>query len=119
MRLIFHPDAETEFDHAVAYYEHRQSGLGRELADEVLVTITNILEYPWAGSPFSKNTRRCLTNRFPYGSTYQMQVDIVRTIAVADLSCRPGYWKDKVLQSKRLHRGIALRCRSCRRRYAP
>ena len=87
---------KTEFDHAVAYYEHRQSGLGLELADEVLATIARILDYPRAGSPFSKNTRRCLTNRFPYGIIYQMHVDIVRIIAVAHLSRRPGYWKDRV-----------------------
>lgn len=96
MRFAFHPDAETEFDQAVAYYEHRQSGLGLELADEVLATITRILDYPRAGSPFSKNTWRCLMNRFPYGIIYQMHKDIVRIIAVAHLSRRPGYWEGRV-----------------------
>ncbi len=96
MRFTFHPNAEIEFDQAVAYYEHRQSGLGLELADEVLATITRILDYPRAGSPFSKHTRRCLTNRFPYGVIYQMHEDIVRIIAVAHLSRRPGYWEERV-----------------------
>ncbi len=27
MRFSFHPDAEAEFDQAIAYYEARQSGL--------------------------------------------------------------------------------------------
>ena len=65
MKFTFHPDADAEFDQAVAYYEARQSGLGIELADEVLVTIARILDHPKAGAPFSKNTCRCLTKRFP------------------------------------------------------
>lgn len=96
MRFTFHPDAEAELDQAVAHYEDKQSGLGLELADEVLATITRILDYPKAGPPFSKNTRRCLTNRFPYGIIYQIHGDTVRIMAVAHLSRRPGYWEDRV-----------------------
>ena len=48
MRFSFHPDAEAEFDQAVAYYEAKQGGLGLSLADEVLVAVTRIL-YPIAG----------------------------------------------------------------------
>jgi len=96
MRFAFHPDAESEFDQAVAYYEARQSGLGLELADAVLATIAQILDYPEAGSSFSKNTRRCLAKRFPYGIIYQIHEGTVRIIAVAHLSRRPGYWEDRV-----------------------
>jgi len=67
MKFSFHPDAEAEFEQAVSYYEARQNGLGLDLADDILVTVTRILEYPKAGSPFSKSTRRCLAKRFPYG----------------------------------------------------
>ena len=95
MKFTFHPDADAEFDQAVAYYEARQSGLGIELADEVLVTIARILDHPKAGSPFSKNTWRCLTKRFPYGIIYQIHEDTVRIIAVAHLSRRPGYWENR------------------------
>jgi hypothetical protein len=35
VKFTFHPDADAEFDQAVAYYEARQSDLGLELADEV------------------------------------------------------------------------------------
>ena len=96
MKFSFHPDADAEFDQAVAYYEARQSGLGLEFADEVLVTIARILDHPKAGSPFSKNTWRCLTKRFPYWIIYQIHEDTVRIIAVAHLSRRPGYWENRV-----------------------
>ncbi len=46
VRFSLHPEAEAEFDQAVAYYEAKQSGLS--LADKVLVAVTRIL-YPIGG----------------------------------------------------------------------
>jgi len=43
----------------------------------------------------SKNTRRCLVNRFPFGVIYQIKSDSVRIIAVADLRRCPDYWLDR------------------------
>lgn len=73
MRFSFHPDADAEFNSAVAYYEQCQPGLGLEFAEEVYATIMRIIEYPDAWSVISKNTCRCLTNRFPYGLIYQVK----------------------------------------------
>jgi len=65
LRYSFHPDAETELNEAIAYYNERQNGLGLEFAREVDLAIQNILSFPHAWAPLSPNTRRCLTNRFP------------------------------------------------------
>jgi len=92
MRFYFHEHAETEFDKAVEYYEDCRYGLGIEFAQEVFATIDRIIQYSEAWSPMSKNTRRCLVNRFPYGVIYQVKYSSVRIIAVADLRRRPGYW---------------------------
>lgn len=46
MRFYFHPDAEAEFDKAVAYYEEQQQGLGLELAREVYSTIARTMKFP-------------------------------------------------------------------------
>ncbi|WNM62357.1 hypothetical protein [Candidatus Nitrospira neomarina] len=43
MRFSFHPEAEAEYDQAVAFYAAKQSGLGLSLADEVLVAVIRIL----------------------------------------------------------------------------
>jgi len=95
MRFFFHEDAEAEFDHAVGYYEDCQTGLGLEFAREVYGTIERILRFPRAGTPLSRNTRRCLVNRFPYGVIYQVKSRAIRVIGVADLRRRPGYWKGR------------------------
>lgn len=96
MRFHFHPQADDEFDQAVRYYENCQPGLGLEFAEEVYATVARISEYPEAWSPMSKNTRRCLVNRFPFGVIFQIKSDILRIVAVANLHRRPGYWKDRI-----------------------
>jgi hypothetical protein len=96
MKFYFHPGAEAEFDMAVEYYEELQPGLGIEFAEEIYATITRIIQYPDAWSTLSKNSRRCLANRFPYGVVYQVKSRSLRIIAVAHLHRRPGYWKERL-----------------------
>jgi plasmid stabilization system protein ParE len=95
MRFSFHEDAETEFDKAVEYYEDCRRGLGLEFAKEVYAAIARINQFPEAWSPMSKNTRRCLVNRFPYGVIYRVKSGHIQVIAVADLRRRPGYWRSR------------------------
>lgn len=96
MRYYFHPAAEIEFDNAVEYYEQRQPGLGLEFTEEVYAAIARIIEYPEACSALSKNTHRCLLNRFPYGIIYQVNNDTLRVLAIAHLHRRPNYWKARI-----------------------
>jgi hypothetical protein len=97
MRFQFHSAAEDELDLAVEYYERCQSGLGLEFAEEVYATIARIIEYPEVWSQMSRNTRRCLTNRFPYGIIYRIKNNNLHIIAVANLHRRPDFWKERVV----------------------
>jgi hypothetical protein len=112
MRFYFHPEAKEEFDGAVNFYEESQPGLGLEFAEEVYVAIVRIIQYPYAGSEMSKNSRRCLVNRFPYGLVYQIKSNELRIIAVAHLHRRPSYWKKRIGQNKSLKRDAAKNRRS-------
>jgi hypothetical protein len=105
MRVYFHPDAEAEFDKAIEYYEQLQPGLGIEFAEEIYATTTRIIQYPDAWSALSKNSRRCLVNRFPYGVVYQIKSRSLRIIAVAHLHRQPGYWKER-LEQNQASRGV-------------
>jgi toxin ParE1/3/4 len=87
----FHPDARIEFLEAIEYYENQHKGLGLEFAKEIYATIQLILHFPLAWSPSSKNTRRCLTHRFPYGIIYSVDESIL-ILAVMHLNRKPAYW---------------------------
>ena len=96
LKYSFHPSAENELTEAVDYYNAVQRGLGLEFAKEIHHTIQNILSFPNSWTPLSEHTRRCLTNRFPYGVIYQMAVDEIYIIAVMQLSREPEYWMERM-----------------------
>jgi len=96
MKFYFHPQANTELDETVQYYENCQIGLGLEFAGEIYAAIQRIIEYPDAWSVLSENSRRCLVNRFPYGVIFQIKSDALRIIAVANLHRKPGYWQKRI-----------------------
>jgi len=73
-----------------------QDDLGIEFAIEVHAAIQLILQFPKAWSPLSKNTRRCLTNRFPYGIIYQEGKDEIIIIAIMQLNKEPKYWHGRI-----------------------
>lgn len=93
MKYSFHPAAEKELIDAVDYYNECQGGLGMEFAKEIYRTIQNILSFPNSWALLSDNTRRCLTNRFPYGVIYQATAEEIFIIAVMQLNREPEYWK--------------------------
>lgn len=86
--------AQAEFDDAIAYYESEQAGLGELFRNEVLRSISRIIQYPSSYQQFSRDTRRCLTAKFPYGIIYHYSPDHdeIVVVAVAHLHRRPDYW---------------------------
>jgi hypothetical protein len=95
MNYTFHPEARTELNEAVDYYNDCRPGLGGEFVREVHAAIQNILAYPEAWTPLSKNSRRCLVHRFPYGVIYQITAGGILIVAIMQLNRRPGYWKGR------------------------
>lgn len=95
MKYVFHPQAQFELNQAISYYEECQQGLGLEFSQEVYATIQRIVKFPRAWAPLSTNTRRCITNRFPFGIIYQIKKDHIRIIALMQLNRDPDYWKQR------------------------
>lgn len=95
MKFRFHPEAEAELNEAVDYYDGCQEGLGLEFAKEVYSTIESICHFPFAWTPLSKNTRRCILRRFPYGVIYQAEGNRITIVAVMQLNRKPDYWSKR------------------------
>ena len=95
MTFFFHPLAKQELDDAADYYNGCQNGLGLQFAKDVYTAIQNILVFPHAWTPLSRNTRRCLVKRFPYSVIYQIEDEKIIIIAIMHLNRKPEYWKDR------------------------
>jgi len=96
MKYFFHPEAKKELFKAINYFEECRTGLGLEFSKEVFSTIQRIIHFPSAWSKFSENTRRGLTNRFPFGVIYQIIGEEIFIIAIMQLNREPDYWKKRI-----------------------
>jgi len=72
MKYRFHEAAEKEFLAAIEYYEECRSGLGFRFSEEVYATIERLCADPQAWSEIDLKTKRCLTNKFPYGTSTEL-----------------------------------------------
>lgn len=95
MTFRFHPDAELELNSAIDYYEECQEYLGLAFAQEIYATIHRIVDFPNAWQPMTSKTRRCLSNRFPFGIIYQIRNNEVIIIAIMHQNQKPFYWKNR------------------------
>ncbi len=96
MNVEFLEPAWAELLEAVEYYSGQNEGLGFEFSEEIRATIERIIQYPEAWPLISTRTRRCRTNRFPYGVIYQVRGKTLLIIAIMHLSREPQYWKTRV-----------------------
>lgn len=101
IKIDFLAPAEAEFVDAIVYYNMQSEGLGFEFAAEVKRTLERIIQYPEAWFNLSKRTRRCRTNRFPYGVIYQVREETLLIIGVMHLSRNPQTWKSRLKKEER------------------
>jgi hypothetical protein len=69
--------------------------LSLDFLKEVHSAILRIIEFPKAFPILSKNTRRCLLNRFPFAVIYETKQNEIIVLAIMHLSRKPGYWKER------------------------
>ncbi|MDD1629952.1 MAG: type II toxin-antitoxin system RelE/ParE family toxin [Methylococcaceae bacterium] len=96
MNVLFHPEAELEFNAAIDYYEEIEGGLGYDFSLEIASTIARIIDLPKAWLVIEGEFRRALVRRFPYGILYAEDQDNIYVVAVMHLHRAPEYWKHRI-----------------------
>ena len=91
----FHEDAEEEAEAAVVWYAERNVAAARAFADELKVAVTSIAEDPTRLPTLGPERFFFLMRRFPYLVVYRVLDDRVQILAVAHVSRRPGYWRNR------------------------
>ncbi len=88
--------AQHELDEAIEYYNVESPGLGDQFLLEVLSAFDRIRQFPNSWHPYTENSRRCQTRRFPYAIVYQILEPEILVVAVAHTHRRPEYWRDRL-----------------------
>lgn len=89
------PEAENDIEEAAFWYESQIVGLGHDFINIVSEAFEKISQQPHAYPVVYRETRRLLTNRFPFGVYYKIDKEIVVVIAVMHSSRDPRRWKER------------------------
>ena len=96
MRLIYHPDAESELIEAAQYYERRVAMLGVQFLDDADRAVSMILDTPERWRIIEEDVRSYLMPRFPYAIYYRALSDRVHILAFKHHSRHPDYWRSRI-----------------------
>ena len=92
MRIILTPQAELELLEAVAFYNDKSEGLGKDFNREFEAGLADIESFPEFWGNVGRGFRRKLLNRFPFGLIYKVQDNSILIVAVMHTSREPDYW---------------------------
>ncbi len=95
MIVEFLPQARSELQDAVSYYEGELSGLGLRFWDEVDQHIAWIMENAEVPRLRPGGYRRVNLKIFPYYISYMVRDPVIWVLAIAHGHTRPEYWIDR------------------------
>jgi plasmid stabilization system protein ParE len=93
VKHVWHPLAETEFDHALDYYSNLAgANISRKFATAITHTLDLLYKHPSIGKPIQRQARSIPLHGFPFDLVYRVYPGMLVIIAIANQSRRPGYW---------------------------
>jgi toxin ParE1/3/4 len=93
--VLFHPEAQAEYDAAVAWYQSRSPRAASRFEAEVERVLGLIDSSPELFPNYDDDHRFAVLKRFPYSMVYQAQPGQVYIVAIAHASRSPGYWQGR------------------------
>ena len=93
--IFFHPEAQAEYETALAWYQARSGRAATRFEAEVERVLESIAQQPDSYPRYDEEHRFALLMRLPYCIVYQVQPAGVCIVAVAHGSRAPGYWQGR------------------------
>lgn len=90
--VLFHPEAQAEYDAAIAWYQARSPQAASRFEAEVNHLLGLIETSPEMFPCYEDDHRFAVVKRFPYSIVYQIQPVQIYVVAVAHASRSSGYW---------------------------
>jgi plasmid stabilization system protein ParE len=93
--IYFHPEAEAEYQGALAWYQARSLRTAARFEAEMERVLGLIGAGPEMFPLYDDEHRFAALRRFPYVVVYQVQPDRVYVVAVAHSGQSAGYWRGR------------------------
>ncbi len=94
--VALHPDAQREYQAAIAWYQQRSQSAARRFVAEVDRVVAMIAAQPDRFGWYDDEFREAGLRRYPYTIIYRVETSgDVLVVAVAHASREPGYWQDR------------------------
>ena len=94
--LRIRSEAREEIELGFEWYLQRSPKAADALLVEVDYSLAQIVSHPGLHPRYTKNTRRCILEKFPYFVVFQERDDAILVIALAHAKRRFGYWRGRV-----------------------
>ena len=91
--ILFRPQAEKEFEEAVAWYEGKIPGLGLEFHQSVEQILGRIVEMPDRFPAVLPGIREAPVSRFPFCVYYRTRPGFIVVLSVFHQARDPGLWQ--------------------------
>lgn len=97
MTLEFDQAAEAKFYDIIDYYKQFDPSLPYDFIQEFEDTVQHLINFPEAGQPYLRQTKRVFLNRFPYSLVYKIYNDeLIIVFAIMHMKRKPGYWEKRI-----------------------
>jgi plasmid stabilization system protein ParE len=93
--IIFHPEAQEEYDRALAWYQARSIRAAARFEAEVERILGLVQLNPESFPAYDDEHRFAVLRRFPYTLVYLVHADRILVVAVVQAGKRPGYWQGR------------------------
>jgi plasmid stabilization system protein ParE len=94
--IIFHPEAQEEYERALGWYQARSLRAAARFEVEVQRLLDLVQLNPESFPAYDDEHRFAVLRRFAYTLIYQVQPDRILAVAVAQAGQRRGYWQGRV-----------------------
>jgi toxin ParE1/3/4 len=93
--IIFHPEAQEEYEEAWRWYHERSPRAAARFEAEMARMLELVQLNPESFPAYDTEHRFFVLPHFAYTVVYQVQAEFIGIIAVAQAGRAPGYWKGR------------------------
>ena len=96
MNVHYEPAARAEATGAVRWYiDVAGPSIANAFERELDAAVRLLMRFPKLGKPGQRESRNLRLDGFPYTLHYRLDGEVIRILAVAHQSRKPGYWRGR------------------------